>query len=162
MICMILDPRQKANFLEEYAKDDTLRKFEELYQKYEISSSASPQFQAESKKTSSLSLMDRFFKTKTQVIVNNDLKRYLDEPTVSRENNQDILKWWNVNEKNYPALAMMARDYLAIMPASVSSERTFSIGGLTINKDRCNLHTETARELMSVKSWHKLNLVKTE
>ena len=65
-------------------------KFEELYQKYETSSSASAQIQTETNKNKGLSLMDRFFKTKTQAVVNNELKNYLDEPIVSREKNKDI------------------------------------------------------------------------
>ena len=39
-----------------------------------------------------------------------------------------------------------------VMPESVSSKRSYSVGGQTISKDRCNLYTETARELMRVKS----------
>ena len=39
-----------------------------------------------------------------------------------------------------------------VMPESVSSKRSFSLGGQTISKDRCNLYTESARKLTRVKS----------
>ena len=40
-----------------------------------------------------------------------------------------------VNSSRYhPAWASLARDYLSIMSSSVSSERAFSQGGITINK----------------------------
>ena len=49
-----------------------------------------------------------------------------------------------------------------VIPESVSSKRSFSVGGQTISKDRCNLHTETARELMCVKSWIKFKFEKSD
>ena len=39
-----------------------------------------------------------------------------------------------------------------VIPESVSSKRSFSVGGQTISKDRSNLYTETAIKLTRVKS----------
>ena len=41
-----------------------------------------------------------------------ELLDYLTVETCDRET--DILKWWKANEFNYPILAKMARDYLAV------------------------------------------------
>jgi hypothetical protein len=76
--------------------------------------------------------------------------------------NYDILQWLKLSKETHPVLARMEKDYLSIIPASVASERSFSVGGQKISKDRCNSHTETARELMCVKSWMKFKFEKSD
>ena len=44
-----------------------------------------------------------------------------------------------INTACYPTWASLARDYLAIMASSVSSERAFSSAGITISKHRNRL-----------------------
>jgi hAT family C-terminal dimerisation region len=46
--------------------------------------------------------------------INNDdeLQNYLKEPTVKGKTN--ILQWWNIHKIQYPNLAKMAQDFLAI------------------------------------------------
>jgi hypothetical protein len=39
-----------------------------------------------------------------------------------------------LNASRYPIAASLARDYLAIMASSVSSERAFSSAGITLSK----------------------------
>jgi hypothetical protein len=39
---------------------------------------------------------------------------------------RDILKWWQEHQVQFPILAQIARDYLAIPGSSVSAERAFS------------------------------------
>ena len=56
----------------------------------------------------------------------------------------------------------MAKDYLSMMPTSVSAERSFSLVGLTITDTRANLHPDTANECICLTSWKKtFNLNKT-
>ena len=45
--------------------------------------------------------------------------------------------YFQLNTHQYPTWASLAHDYLAIMASSVSSERAFSLVGITINK-HCN------------------------
>ncbi|KIM71366.1 hypothetical protein PILCRDRAFT_805146 [Piloderma croceum F 1598] len=48
------------------------------------------------------------------------------------------VQWWGINAHRYgPVWTAIAQDYLSIIASSVSSERAFSQGGITISK-RCN------------------------
>jgi hypothetical protein len=53
----------------------------------------------------------------------------------------------------------LARDYLAIMAASVSSERAFSQGGITITKHRNRLKGDIVEALQCVKCSIRLDLI---
>ena len=57
--------------------------------------------------------------------------------------------------RQYPILARMARDYLAIQGSSVPSERAFSSGGLTGTLLRNNLTPEAFEALQILKSGYK-------
>jgi hypothetical protein len=56
-----------------------------------------------------------------------------------------------INALRYPVWASLARDYLSIMAASVSSERAFSQGGITISKRRNRLKGDIVEALQCVK-----------
>jgi len=56
-----------------------------------------------------------------------------------------------INAQRYPVWASLARDYLSIMAASVSSERAFSQGGITISKRRNQLKGDIVEALQCVK-----------
>jgi hAT family C-terminal dimerisation region len=63
------------------------------------------------------------------------------------------LKFLQYNSQRYhPAWSSLARDYLAVMSSSVSSERTFSQGGITISKRRNCLKGDIVEALLCVKS----------
>ncbi|KIK33711.1 hypothetical protein CY34DRAFT_32916, partial [Suillus luteus UH-Slu-Lm8-n1] len=55
------------------------------------------------------------------------------------------------NGQRYPVWASLARDYLSIMAASVSSEQAFSQGGITISKRRNRLKGDIVEALQCVK-----------
>jgi hypothetical protein len=79
------------------------------------------------------------------------------------------IKWWGVspscifdvdehiligeqlNQECHPVWASLARDYLSIMASSVSSERAFSQGGITITKRRNRLKGDIVEALQCVK-----------
>jgi hypothetical protein len=52
-----------------------------------------------------------------------------------------------LNSRRLPTWASLARDYLAIMGSSVSSERTFSSAGITITKRRNRLKDDIVEAL---------------
>jgi hypothetical protein len=51
----------------------------------------------------------------------------------------------------YPTWASLARDYLAIIASSVSSERAFSVAGITISKRRNRLRGDIVKALECIK-----------
>ncbi|CAB4422049.1 unnamed protein product [Rhizophagus irregularis] len=70
-------------------------------------------------------------------------------------NGINLLEWWKLNETQYPHLAAMARDYLAIPATSVPIERAFSGGTDLVTQKKCSLSPETIRACMCLKSWWK-------
>ena len=59
--------------------------------------------------------------------------------------------WWGLNAHRYPVWGLLARDYLSIMASSVSSERAFSQGGITISKRRSRLKGDIVEALQVFK-----------
>nr|XP_034592020.1 zinc finger BED domain-containing protein DAYSLEEPER-like [Setaria viridis] len=70
----------------------------------------------------------------------------------------DVLRWWKRNQDQYPVLAKMARDFLAIPLSTVASESTFSTAGMVIDKYRNSLSSETVEALICTKDWLKAYL----
>jgi hypothetical protein len=56
-----------------------------------------------------------------------------------------------INAYRYPVWGSLAQDYLSIMASSVSSERAFSQGGITITKRRNRLKGDIVEALQCVK-----------
>ena len=67
------------------------------------------------------------------------------------ENPVNIDLFLEYNQEQYPVWASLARDYLSIMASSVSSERVFSQGGITISKRRNWLKGDIVEALQCVK-----------
>ena len=80
-----------------------------------------------------------------------EIDYYLLSPKVDKTDNP--LAWWQCNEKGYPILASLARNYLAIPASSVPCEQLFSIAGNTITKNRNSLAPETAQALLCLRYW---------
>lgn len=56
-----------------------------------------------------------------------------------------------MNALRYPTWGSLARDHLSIMSSSVSSERAFSSGGITISKRRNRLKGDIVEALQFLK-----------
>jgi len=80
-----------------------------------------------------------------------ELERYLAAPIVSPHT--AILGWWKEFAREYPRLARIARDYLAIPATSAPAERVFSGGAVLITKKRGSLSDDTIRACMCLNSW---------
>lgn len=63
--------------------------------------------------------------------------RYIAEPQISH--NADPFEWWKINEKKFPSLAPLAKEYLSIPASSAGSERVFSTCGNIVTPKRCCL-----------------------
>src|SRR5258708_11831166 len=55
------------------------------------------------------------------------------------------------SQRYHPMWGSLTRDYLAIMSSSVSSERAFSQGGITISKRRSRLKGDIVEALQCIK-----------
>ncbi|GLB42145.1 putative hAT family C-terminal dimerisation region [Lyophyllum shimeji] len=89
-----------------------------------------------------------------------ELKDYLDCPL--ERDLPDPIRWWGHHASQYPILARMARDYLAIQGSSVPSERAFSSGGLTGTLLRNQLTPKTFEALQILKSGYKHGIIKAD
>jgi hypothetical protein len=103
-----------------------------------------------------------------------ELARYLQAPL---ENVDDVVAWWGVshllyrqflpplivlqqNSRQFPILAAMARDYLAIQGSATPSERAFSSGSLTDTKRRNRLSPALFEALQILKSAYHAGHIK--
>ena len=73
--------------------------------------------------------------------IGDEWSRYLGGPEVDK--NIDPLQWWSFNEVNFPELAKIARNLLAIPASSAASERVFSVANACCSGRRSGLNTET-------------------
>ena len=67
----------------------------------------------------------------------------------------DILQWWKGQEYVQPAVAAMAKDFLAIQATSAPSERAFSLARHVVTEFRGSLAPSTIRAILCLKSWLK-------
>ncbi|KAJ3505119.1 hypothetical protein NMY22_g17694 [Coprinellus aureogranulatus] len=87
-----------------------------------------------------------------------EFKRYVDGED-ELEAGQSVVAWWGVHSRRLPTWASLARDYLAIMASSVSSERAFSAAGITISKRRNSLKADIVEALQVLKSLINSDLI---
>ena len=61
---------------------------------------------------------------------------------------QDSFAWWKEHKALFPLLSILAGKYLSSPPSSVESERTFSIGGNIVTRNRARLRSDNAERLI--------------
>lgn len=69
--------------------------------------------------------------------------------------NDDILIWWKKHELQYPLLAKLAKQLLAIPASSAASERCFSAAGRTLEERRTRLKPSTVDSLLFLHDYYK-------
>jgi hypothetical protein len=188
LVSSMLDPRYKLSLLkycllkmygEEVAdikENDALTWFKAYYYHYESllqrssqsNVSSSPEVGCSSSTSSSLSgkrklgLEFALFRQQNRPHRprRSEVHTYLGDSLVpSREGEEfDVLRWWKRNQDQYPVLAKMARDFLAIPLSTVASESTFSTASMLIDKYRSSLSSETVEALICAKDWLKAYL----
>lgn len=86
----------------------------------------------------------------TIITDNNDIiiqfQNYIAEPQLRFDLNS--FEWWKCRENKYPALAELAKQYLAIPATSVSSERCFSTAGNIVTSKRTCLPSKNVNMLI--------------
>ena len=154
-IAVILDPRFKLDYFKERGwKPDKIRKavdaLRHAVEEYETAPSQPDRDDDEAR----LGLVDRnaFRGLKRRRIQGkSNVERYLGAPTVDCD--EDILKWWSRHADIYPALARVARDYLAVPATSAPVERVFSGGAHLVTDRRGSLNEDTIEALVCLASW---------
>ena len=163
-VALILDPSSKMKWYRArgwnrsavtYAKDALLKVIEEY--------GRTPEAPAVPRPSHAISLADSFDSLcdvqaqtlkRRRVEEESELERYLAAPII--EPHTDVLQWWKRNAGEYPCLARIARDYLAISATSAPAERAFSRGADLIAAKRGSMDEETIRICMCVGSWMRL------
>jgi hypothetical protein len=157
-ISVILDPRHKMDYYQAngweadviaYAKD-ALQQAVEAYGTTEAATVAEPQSKAASFSEELAGKHAQKMKRR-RVEKESELERYLAAPTIGFH--EDILEWWKHHAYEYPCLARVARDYLAIPATGAPSERVFSGGADLITDKRGSLSDDTIRACICLDSW---------
>ena len=65
----------------------------------------------------------------------------------------DLLEWWAENDIKFPALSVMARQYLGVPATSASAERLFSIAGRSFD----DLRQRMKEEMLEMLMWARIN-----
>ena len=94
---------------------------------------------------------DELYASQSNYHTKPEWKRWMQEPTLDR--GTDILKYWQSKQFQYPTIARIAKDHLAILATSAESERVFSIGGDIVTKKRNRLAPSTLRYLLCLRNW---------
>ena len=65
----------------------------------------------------------------------------------------ELTSWWRAYELQNPAMAAMAKDFLAIQATSAPSERAFSFARHVVTEFRASLAPDTIRAILCLKTW---------
>ena len=86
-------------------------------------------------------------------VTKSELDRYLDEELLDSIPDFDILAFWKMHTSQYPILAELAKDILAIPVSIVAPESAFSVGGRFLSMNCSKLLPDTLQALMCAQNW---------
>ena len=174
-VATIIDPRYKDQIFTwfEDSGGDSMRmykkaidRFKETYNRYRTRASEINTFERlnqeeetrEKEERDPQDWRDPFFEfeDKRAHAVKPELERYLEEPLIPRDlktSHLDVWKYWQSKQFEFPILAQIARDFLAIPASSAASERVFSQGGDLITKKRNRIGGTNTRYVLCLRSW---------
>lgn len=161
-IAALLDPRIKCKLLQRELDQEgyetlmsQIRSY--LHKQYpveEFGTSHSTPAEPATKERSSLSRMFEAFQQENNV---SDIDIYLDSPAIGIDTRQEypedwIFTWWKTHAEEFPQMARIARDFLAIPMASTSVERLFNSGRDLIGLRRHSLQADTIHMLVLLRN----------
>ncbi|KAJ7730112.1 ribonuclease H-like domain-containing protein, partial [Mycena maculata] len=171
VLAMVLDPRRKLAYFEKHwpkslqasAKKALEKMFKERYTQLQVNSDKSAP--TTSTRAAPAQMKHRRCSTPTDDVDMGSTSATHIDPTrpwldefneylQARETvpaGMSTIEWWGRNYHRYPVWGSLARDYLAIMASSVSSERAFSSAGITISKRRNHLKGDIVEALQCLK-----------
>src|SRR5450432_1003986 len=91
------------------------------------------------------------FKPRNPINFENEYTKWMKQQPMKKET--DILRYWASKEYEFPIIARMARDHLAIPATSAASECVFSCGSDIITKKRNRLGGDNTRRLLCLRDW---------
>ena len=80
-----------------------------------------------------------------------ELTQYLQQERLLRDT--DIYQYWKAKQYDYPVVAKIAKDHLAIPAMLAPSESVFSVGGDIVTKKRNRLVGSTIQFIVCLKAW---------
>uniref|UniRef100_A0A1X7VNW7 HAT C-terminal dimerisation domain-containing protein n=1 Tax=Amphimedon queenslandica TaxID=400682 RepID=A0A1X7VNW7_AMPQE len=78
-----------------------------------------------------------------------EVEKYLESQREIMETNP--LDYWKANQLKYPAMAIVAKQVLAVPASSAAVERLFSIAGKVFTPEHCRLTEKRFTELMFIR-----------
>ena len=81
------------------------------------------------------------------------MDRYLDEELLDSIPDFDSLAFWKMHTSQYPILAELAKDILAILVSIVASKSAFNTGGRVLSPHCSKLLPDTFEALMRAQNW---------
>ena len=85
-----------------------------------------------------------------RVVLAHEIHAYKELKRIKSDQNQ--FKWWEQHMVMFPHISKLAARYLSSPPSSVESERTFSIGGNIVTKDRARLTADHTEQMIFLNS----------
>ncbi|CAO2202752.1 unnamed protein product [Urochloa humidicola] len=175
-VACFLDPRYKKRLIEFYMKkfhgnashvhvDELVNVIKNLYQFYLTTapSSSRPKTRSEHKEIDTADLLvDNVDEELENYLYEtsgpdgddmNELEKYMADPPLRLSGQFDILAWWKNQVDEYPILAKIARDLLAVQVSTVASESAFSAGGRVVDPFRSRLDPDMVEALICMKDW---------
>ena len=93
---------------------------------------------------------DEFYVSQNRTVSDNEWVKWTKQEVAPRDT--DILSYLQGREKEFPIVAQIARDHLAIPSTSAASECVFSSGSDIITKKRNQLDGDNIRRLMCMRA----------
>jgi hypothetical protein len=94
---------------------------------------------------------DELFAAQGDVNSETEWTRWIKQKPMPRDTN--ILKYWAGKEYEFPVIAKIARDHLAIPATSAPSECVFSVGSDIVTRKRNRLGGDYIRKLLCLRDW---------
>jgi hypothetical protein len=97
--------------------------------------------------------------TASALLVHTELDLYLEEPTLPRTQDFDIINWWKFGGIKYPTLQLIAHDILPIPVTTVASESAFSTSGRILSPHRSRLAPKMVEAIMCMQAWSNADIL---
>ena len=78
---------------------------------------------------------------------------------INADQNADIYSWWHEKSGDLPVLYQLHKKYHCCPAGSIPSEKSFSIAGHVISKERNRLDTSSAERLIKLHKYFSIKFI---